>query len=149
MSMKSMPSGHWTDDQLIEYIYGVGPDDAHLGVCGDCRARLSKMEALRGALNVAVDKEVSHEFLAAQRRSIYARITQPIYWWQHFRLRRWASALATGGLLAAGLVYYENLPRQNELRDQISDAQLAQEVSSMAQDPEPTPTAPLQGLFEE
>jgi hypothetical protein len=33
--------------------------------------------------------------------------------------------------------------------DWVSDAQLAQDVSQMAQDSEPPQTAPLQALFEE
>jgi anti-sigma factor RsiW len=149
MSNKSVPLRHWTDDELIDHLYGIGPEDSHLAACADCRARLLRMEARREALNSATEGDVSHDFLAAQRRSIYARITQPVRWWQQLHLRRWASALATVSLLAAGLVYYQSVQRQHELREQLSDAELAQEVSSMAQDPEPSPTAPLQGLFEE
>ena len=149
MEMKSVPPVHWTDDQLIEYIYGVGPEDGHLDACGECRARVAKMEARRAALNQATGDEVSHDFLAAQRRSIYARITEPAGWRKRLHFRRWASALASGCLLGAGLMYYENVHQQNALRDRISDAQLAEDVSSMAQDREPSPTAPLQALFEE
>ncbi len=149
MSIESVRSGHWTDDQLIEHMYGVGPGDGHLDACSDCRVRLSALEARRAGLNAVSDTAVSHEFLAAQRRRIYARMAQPVRVWRYVQFRRWASVLATGTLLAAGLLYYENVHQQADLRSQLSDAQLAQDVSSMAQDPEPSPTAPLQALFEE
>ncbi len=55
-----------------------------------------------------------------------------------------ATVLVLGGAL---LVYEET--RQQAMQNPVSDAQLAQQVSSMAQDSEPQPTAPLQALFEE
>jgi hypothetical protein len=149
MSIESVRSGHWTDDQLIEHMYGVGPDDGHAAACPDCRVRLSKLEARRAALNAGSDNEISHQFLAAQRRRIYSRMAQPVGMWKAIQIRRWASALATGTLLGAGLLYYQNVHQQAELKNQLSDAQLAQDVSSMAEDREPSPTAPLQALFEE
>lgn len=148
MSMESARSRHWTDDELIDHVYGIGPQNGHLNVCNECRNRLAAMEARR-AMSVTAGTEISHDFLAAQRRSIYARIAEPVRWWRNFHVRRWASALATGSLLAAGLLYYEDTQRQTQVQDKLSDAQLAQDVSNMAQDPEPSPTAPLQALFEQ
>jgi hypothetical protein len=147
MTMDSAESRHWTDDELIDHIYGVGPEDGHLKACSGCRSRLGGMEARRA---IGVDAgEVSHDFLLTQRRCIYARIATPVRWWRNFHLRGWASALATGSLLVAGILYYENTQQQNQATDQLSDAQLAQEVTSMAQSSEPSPTAPLEALFEQ
>ena len=29
MSVESNVSGHWTDEQLIAHLYGIGPEDRH------------------------------------------------------------------------------------------------------------------------
>jgi hypothetical protein len=46
-------------------------------------------------------------------------------------------------------LFYEQKHQRDLANDRVSDAQLAQDVSRMAQDSEPQPTAPLQALFEE
>ena len=147
--MESKVSGHWTDEQLIEHLYGVGCEDPHLHACAACQARLSSMQAQRQALDGAASHEdVSFEFLAAQRRKIYAMLTEPRRFWSDGQLRRWASAAATILILGGGLLVYED-HKQQSVDNKISDAQLAREVSSMAQESEPQATAPLQALFEE
>lgn len=147
--MESKVSGHWTDQQLIEQLYGVAAEDGHLRGCAECQARLSSMQARRQVVErSASEEEASFEFLAAQRRKIYARVTEPRRFWSQGQLRRWASAAATILVLGGGLLVYED-HKQQSMDNKISDAQLAQEVSSMAQESEPQPTAPLQGLFEE
>ena len=50
MNIESKLSGHWTDDQLIAHLYGVGPDDGHLHDCRDCQSRLSVIEGRQKAL---------------------------------------------------------------------------------------------------
>lgn len=149
MSIESKLSGHWTDDQLIKHLYGVGPQDGHLAQCEQCTSRLAAFEANRQTieLNSAFDGEVTFDFLASQRRSIYHRLTEPEHLWP-VRVKRWASASATVLALAAGLVVYQQ-NRRHQTENRVSDAQLFQEVSQMAQDSEPRPTAPLQALFVE
>lgn len=149
--MESKMSGHWTDDQLIAQLYGVGPANDHLQTCAVCQSRLAAMESRRAALDVAPTQhtEVSAEFLAAQRRQIYARIAQPVRWWSGANVRRLASATATLLVLAGGLMVYEEHHDQQLSKESVSDAQLAAEVSSMTQDSEPSSTAPLQALFDE
>jgi hypothetical protein len=147
--MESKVSGHWTDQQLIEHLYGVGAEDRHLNGCAECQGRLNSMQARRQAVDrTAPEGDVSFDFLAAQRRKIYARLTEPRRFWSQGQLRRWASAAATILVLGGGLLVYED-HKQQSMDNKISDAQLAQEVSSMAQESEPQPTAPLQALFEE
>lgn len=108
------------------------------------------MQANRRNIEAAESsQDVSFEFLAAQRRRIYSKVTQPVRWWSHFEVRRWVSAAATLLAVGGGLLLYEENHRQQLMDNKVSDAQLAQEVSSMAQDSEPQPTAPLQKLFEE
>ncbi len=148
--MESKVSGHWTDGQLIEYLYGLSQQDDHFPGCAHCQARVAWMQANRQAveLNHASQDDVSYDLLAAQRRKIYARLTQPMRWWSPAQFPRWASAAATIIVLGGGLLVYEQKHAQVSA-DKVSDAQLAQEVSSMAQDSEPQATAPLQELFDE
>jgi predicted anti-sigma-YlaC factor YlaD len=144
MKDESNVSGHWTDEELVAHVYGVGPEKGHLDQCAECQGRFASMLAHRNMLErSAPQKDVSVEFLAAQRRSIYARLTIS----QHWPLRRWAS-VATGVLIMGGgmLVYQQ---QRHMVDNRISDAQLAADVSRMAADAEPDSTAPLQALFEE
>jgi len=147
MNIESKLSGHWTDDQLIAHLYGVGPDDGHLHECRDCLSRLSVIEGCQEALRSS--EEVSFELLAAQRRRIYAKLTRPAHWWSGFHLGRWASAGAALFVLGGGVLYYEEQQRQQTANNMLSDAQLAQDVSRMSENSEAQPTAPLQALFEE
>ena len=150
MSIESKVSGHWTDEQLIAHLYGVGPEDQHINHCDRCQARLSTVQSQRQAVEMDSSAGgVSIDFLAAQRRKIYQKITEPVYWWSRLQLRRWASAAAGLVVLGGGLLLVENNRGNHAVPNSISDAQLAQDVSRMAEDPEPPATAPLQALFEE
>ena len=148
MGIESRLSGHWTDDQLIEHLYGVGPEDGHLRVCGACQARLAaaQSERLRLESDLASDSDpAGYDFLMAQRRRIYARLNEPAKSWT----RRWAPGFAMLVAVAGGLVVYDHGFRKERLDRHVTDAQLAQEVSCMASDSEPPSTAPLHALFEE
>ncbi len=150
MSIKSKLSGHWTDEQLIAHLYGVGPDDNHIKECRGCQTRLSAMEANRRTMDRnEVSEEAGFDFLAAQRRRIYARLTEPTHWWSNFEVKRWLSATAALLVAGGGLFLYQQNHAQQLMDNKVSDVQLAQEVSRMVQDSEPQPTAPLQGLFDE
>jgi len=140
---------HWTDEQLIAHLYGLGPEDGHLDGCPECRMRLSHMQARRESIDLESPPDyVSSDLLAVQRRNIYAGIAQPVRWWSHIEIRRWGSAVAGLAILASGLLIFEN-SRKPAVPERISDAQLAQEVSRIAENPEPPATEPLQALFEE
>jgi hypothetical protein len=147
MSIESKLSGHWTDDELIQHLYGVGPGDGHADVCADCRARLSAAQAHRRALeaDVCALESDRHEFFMTQRRRIYARLSEPVSWWKNVPVVRWVSAAATVLVLGGSLLIYERKARV----EPMSDAELARDVSRMAVDSEPQSTAPLQALFEE
>lgn len=151
MNIESKVSGHWTDEQLIAHLYGVGPNDGHVEECRDCQVRLIAMQSQRQAAERASSSEdVSFEFLAAQRRRIYEKITVPTPgWWPAMQVRRWVAGTAGLLVVAGGLLLIENRGRPPVASNNISDAQLAQDVSRMAEDPEPPATAPLQALFEE
>jgi hypothetical protein len=143
MRIASAQSEHWTDDQLIEHLYGVGPGDGHLQDCADCQARFAIIETRRRRFRP--DEPVSDSFLAAQRRAIYARLEQPHRWWHAWPLSRFAAAAAMFVVLGGTITLYEN--HQRELAESRADAQLAQDVSQMSFESEPAATAPLKGLF--
>ena len=150
MNIESNLSGHWTDEQLIEHLYGLGPDSQHLDHCRDCAERLSAMVDARRAVEVksSLADQVPFELLAAQRRSVYSRISQRPRWRLALPVRRLAAAAAMVALLGGGAFVYEQ-QQSHVVNTQVSDAQLAQEVSQMAQNPEPSSTAPLEGLFDQ
>ncbi|MGC2657188.1 MAG: hypothetical protein WA324_04355 [Bryobacteraceae bacterium] len=143
-------SGHWTDEQLIAGFYGVGPGDGHLAECAACHARAVSLRDARNARErvAPVSEEVAFDFLAAQRRSIYARLARPA----RSSFRRLASAAAAVVVIAAGVVTYQEshqpVVSPHIAQAQVSDAQLASEVSAMGQDTEPAPIAPIQELFD-
>ncbi len=147
MNIESKLSGHWTDDQIIAHLYGVGPDDGHLYLCRECQWRFSVIEGRQKALRSS--EEVSFELLTAQRRQIYAKLTRLARWWSGYQLRRWASAGAALFVLGGSVLYYEEHQQQQVANNMLSDVQLAQDVSNMSENSEAQPTAPLQALFEE
>jgi hypothetical protein len=151
MSIESKLSGHWTDDELIRHLYGIGPDGGHIDSCEECQGRLAAAQAHRQMLELSASAEqaVSYDFLTAQRRRIYAKLTEPTRWRPAMWARRWASAAATVLVLGGSVLVYEQKHRPAAANDRISDVQLAQDVSSVALDAEPQPTAPLQALFDE
>ncbi|MDQ2774394.1 MAG: hypothetical protein M3Y57_05630 [Acidobacteriota bacterium] len=158
MSVESKMPAHWTDDQLIEHLYGIRAEDGHFSFCRHCRERALAMQSRRQSIEdkFGAEDEVSFDFLAAQRRRIHARLDQTAKWWQVFHVRRWAPAAAALFVMGAGLVVMkETQPlgmgghARQVVKANVSDAQLAAEVSQLADDSEPSPTAPLQALFEE
>ena len=151
MNIKSDLSRHWTDEQVIEHLYGIGPDAGHLDECSECRERLSRMAIARRAVeaNAAADEELPSDLLAAQRRSIYAQINRIQSWPSWLNVRRWAAVGAIVALLGGGAALYEQVRQQEAAQNRVTDAQLAQQVSQIASDSEPGPMAPLQALFDE
>jgi hypothetical protein len=143
-----MTTGHWTDDQLLQTIYGIGPSDNHLDECADCNSRLVAMQANREGVERAASFDVGLDMLAAQRRAIYKRLDAPVQWWNSLAVRRWAAGFTTAGVLAGSLFIYEQNQQVKKVQQQISDAQLAQQVAAMASDSDLQTMAPLEGLFE-
>ena len=130
---------HLNNDELIERLYGVGRDDAHVENCRECAERLNELRARREKLAPA--QEVSSEFLAAQRRKIYSRLGE-----ERRTSRAWAPALAAASLLAIGVFIYK--PAQ-PIHTESADAELFADVYSMEQTTEPRAAAPIHALFED
>ena len=143
--VSAQSAAHWTDEELIDHLYGVGPVDGHLDQCEHCHSRLSAMEGRRQEFSI--EETVSDSFLAAQRRAIYARLSEPHRWWQDIPARRWAAVVTMVAVMAGSAALFEG--HRRELAASRADAQLAQDVSQMSAESEPQATAPLQGLFVE
>jgi hypothetical protein len=141
---------HWTDEQILASLYDLGPKDGHLRRCEHCNSRHAALSSNRCAIEAARsdNEEVSLEFLLLQRRAICRRLDTGRVPWTMFGWRRWAPALLTVLLLAGVTAMYQERHVRQFTRPQPSDAQLALEVSAMAQEWQAEPAVPLQGLFE-
>ena len=143
-----MTSRHWTEDELVAHLYGVGPTDGHLEVCNECSNRVHAMEETRFAreLSSAGSIDPGFDFLAAQRRRIYQRISNP----SRHAIWRLAPAVAASLVLALGLFLFEQQHNGGTgATVRPTDAQLVEFVGGVAANPEPAPVAPLQALFQE
>jgi anti-sigma factor RsiW len=144
-----MTAGHWTEDELIARLYGVGPDNDHIETCAECSRRLKTIEQTRAARDAAITQlEPDFEFLAAQRRKIYQNLSvgnrRSFVW-------RLAPALAMCFVLVLGFVLFTRNERSNVPAEasRQTDTQLVEYVGGAAMDSEPAAVAPLEGLFEE
>ena len=149
MIPRESESPHLNDQQLIGSLY-CEENQTHLDDCAACRDRLRALAHNRQLLEAHAlpDPEVSFEALAIRRRQIYERLSRPLPVWERLAIPRWISAGATVIALAGGLMIYQHRQTPAAIDDRISDAQLAQEVSSLSQTPEASPTGPLEELFE-
>ncbi len=139
---------HWSDDQLIDRIYGVGPADGHLERCPSCARRWEEFRRRNQSLR-QVGIELSDEHLAAQRRAIRARLGERRRVLPHVLV----PALVT--LLLAAIVILDRRapeppqPAAPESAEKISDAQLFGDVFNSISGTEPTAIGPIRSLFEE
>lgn len=136
---------HLTSDELVDQLYGTGDQQDHLRSCADCSERFEQLLERRkmGAESVSA----SQEFLAAQRRNIYARMGE-----RRQSQTKWVPTLAAGVLLvAAGVFAYRPADHQAMpvAKPEIDQAQLFSDVYSMEQSMEPNAAKPIHALFEQ
>ena len=138
---------HWTEDDFLHWLYaGSGPaapvQDGHLEECQECRARAGRMiEARRQA---TAGPEVSTEFLAAQRRSIYGRLGSRSV------TGRWAVAVASLlCILALSVSMLHPWATGNTALYTSSDEKLFSDLASIEQSSEPRAIRPIHNLFQE
>ena len=139
-------SGHLNHEQLLERLYGIGGREAHAHLleCEECAGRYAAYERRQSEAILPV--EPSSDFLAAQRRAVYARMSQPMH-----HPGKWAPALVAGVLLAIGLFFYRPSAPERAAPaagSEISDEQLFSDVYSIEESAEPRAAAPIQRLFE-
>jgi hypothetical protein len=138
---------HLTTDQLVDQLYGLVSGEyfsgEHLNSCAECSARLEELRERRAMAAESVP--VAHDFLAAQRRNIYARMGE------HPQTRmKWVPALAAACLVIAGVSTWR--PSTQVAKPEIlteRDAQLFSDVYSMEQSMEPLAAKPIHAIFEQ
>ena len=135
---------HLTIDELVDRLYGVGASDQvsrHLGDCAECSERYLQWREQREM--AAETAPASYDFLAAQRRNVYARMGE-----KPQTRRKWVPALAAAAcLLAAGV--FINRPEARVAKPEVLDPQLFADVYSMEQSMEPLAAQPIHALFEQ
>lgn len=135
-------SDHLSNDELVNLVYGVATS-AHLDDCRECAERFEQLREKRAL--AAEAQPVSREFLAAQRRNIYARMGE-----RPQARMKWVPALAAAACLIAVGVFSHHptqvaMPAPAEIH---VDAQLFSDVYSMEQSMEPIAAQPIHALFE-
>jgi predicted anti-sigma-YlaC factor YlaD len=132
---------HWTEPDFKQWLYGLKEEDSHLHECSQCRAELDRLRLTRQRVLKA--PEVPQEFLAAQRRGIYNRLTHAT---RNFAPLRWALSVAMLLVLVAGLT----LPRFRQSPVTLTtDEQLFSDLAAIEQTDEPKAIQPLHKLFED
>ncbi|MCC7174244.1 MAG: hypothetical protein IT159_03535 [Bryobacterales bacterium] len=132
---------HWTDDELLGRLYGLGPNDGHLEACEECARRWRAVRTVRA--EVLEPPPVSEEFLAAQRRLIRDRLDSAAP--RRGRLRFIAAAAAAAAVVCLAIVLHRPTPFREA---GISDAELYAEVYSLIQLDEPLAIQPVHAIFE-
>lgn len=130
---------HLTTDELVDRLYGV-ETAGHLDNCSECSGRFLELRERRAM--AAEPVPASHEFLAAQRRNIYARMGEK----PQQRMKWFPALAATACLLAAGVFVYHPA---KVTKPEIADTQLFSDVYSMEQTMEPVAANPIHALFEQ
>lgn len=131
---------HLTTDELVDRLYGVGAGD-HLNECDECSERFAELRQRR---EMAVEPvEASYEFLAAQRRDIYARMGE-----KPRTGMKWLPALAAAAFLVVAGVFVHH-PAAQVAKPEVVDAQMFADVYSMEQSMEPLAAKPIHALFDQ
>jgi hypothetical protein len=153
-----LDGAHLTNDELLDRIYGLGENSIpHLRDCKECSGRFQALERRRAeaslltAGSAGTNAAASNEFLAAQRRAIYARLGEA----PAARLHWAPAALAVAFLLVMGVFLARPhagnrvmRPAAPALAVDLSEDQLFSDLYSMEQSVEPRAAAPIHALFE-
>jgi hypothetical protein len=134
---------HWSDEQLVAQLYGVGPEDGHLDSCPSCAERWQAIRLRYECLRPA-GIDISDEHLAAQRRAIRARLGKK----RHTLPRVLVPVLVTL-LLVMMVMVYRPTPTPQPVAEKVSDAQLFDDVFKRISGTEPSAIGPIRSLFEE
>ncbi len=147
-----MNQRHWTHDELLDHVYGVGPADGHHLECAECRERLAVLQSRRATRVGEMQPEapwLPEEFLRAQREAIAQRVAagppRQHSWW---RPPVWAAVM-----VAAAMALSWPQPAREKLTASgsmpKSDAGMYLEIYQTISTEEPRALAPMHSLFEE
>jgi hypothetical protein len=136
---------HWTEDDCIDRIYGIGPNDGHLSECGECRALWQRVASRRVSVRTAIQQSE-------------ARVPTPAFDVASPRtgtVPKLVPALAGAGLIAAALLVIHPAPRPHAPAAaastvvSASDAQFFDEVAALDESTESRATGTARALFEQ
>jgi|HubBroStandDraft_6_1064221.scaffolds.fasta_scaffold69370_4 hypothetical protein len=136
---------HWGEQDFTRWMFGLKEEDEHLRSCPQCQTEIARLTAVRNS--ITSQPEVSHEFLAAQRRAIYNRLHQPSHRWT--RARIWAPISAGVALAAIGVALMLPPKATQQPLFTESDQKFFTEIGSMEQSSEPRAIEPIHNMFEE
>lgn len=144
---------HWTEDDFLHWLYaGSDPhapmEAGHLKECEQCRSRVEQMTETRR--RATTPPEISWDFLAAQRRSIYRRLgLESGSLGSRSLFRRWTVAMASlVCIVAISLTMLHHWTGTPDLYTS-SDAKLFSDLASIEQSSEPRAIRPIHNLFQE
>jgi hypothetical protein len=134
---------HWTENDFTEWLYGL-KSGSHLDECAAC-SRTARSLELRKA-QATQGPEVSSDFLAEQRRTIYARLDRPRHWTQS----RWILSFAMLVMVVlAGFGLLHERPSTTTPLASPADEKLFSDLASIDQSNEPRAIKPIESLFEQ
>jgi hypothetical protein len=134
---------HWSDEQLVSHLYGVGPEDGHLETCPSCVQRWELVRR-RHENRRSACAEVPAELLAAQRRAIQAGLGE-----KRHSFRRVLVPVLVTVLLAVVVILSRHAPTPPPAAEKVTDSQLFDDVFSKVSGTEPIAISPIRSLFEE
>ena len=137
-----METRHWSDEEILADLYGVGPVAGSRDECADCQRRRQSMRRRQEELRAAAP-EPSETFFAAQRQAVMARGT----YHPRFSSLQLVPGLAAVVLLLLAIFFNRPVPPAQPAPE-VSDAQLLEDVFSIVARSEPTPVEPVRGLFQ-
>ncbi len=135
---------HLSEEELVELLYGLGPDVSLLESCEFCRRRWQDLLERRSQYLEALPQP-SEAFLAEQRRRIYQRLEADRR--PHFGLQP-VPALAALGVLVLGLLLSLPAPERQPTRA-AADPQFFAEIYALVESAEPQAAGAIHALFEE
>ena len=142
-----MTRKHWSDDELIARLYGIGPSGMHLEECAECAGRWRQLLAARK--RVIAEPAVPEDRMAALRRATLARMEQPA---RHAWRPGFAGALASLALLLLALVLSRPAPGPQPtmaVSGGPPESELFAEIYTTVETTEPAAVTPIRSLFEE
>ncbi len=135
---------HYSDEELIDRLYGIGREDSHIEECEWCRERWLQLQERRRTV-LEQPTEMPVELLAAQRTKIRERLEgRPVDGW-HFHFVPLAAALS---VIVLGLMLSKPAPPPPPTLAS-NDSGLYTEIYSMVESSEPLVAQPIDALFEE
>jgi hypothetical protein len=142
-----MTQRHWTNDELLDHLYGLGPEDGHEKECAECQQRIVAMQSRRAGR--ADEPWVPEEFLRTQRESITRQLAvvegPKRVWW---RAPAWAALMvAVAVALSWPQPDGQNLSARNNAA--VQDSGMYLEIYQTISSEEPRALAPMHSLFEE